>query len=52
LFYADDVSIAGENIDSKKKITEGLLDARKEVGLEVNPEKAKYILISCNQKIG
>jgi hypothetical protein len=32
--------------------TEALLDACNEVGLEVNPEKTKYILMSRNQKIG
>jgi hypothetical protein len=38
LAYADDVNIVGENIDIKKS-TEALLDASREVGLEVNPEK-------------
>jgi hypothetical protein len=52
LAYADDVNIVGENIDSTKKNTEALLDACKEVGLEVNPEKTKYMLMSCSQKIG
>jgi hypothetical protein len=38
LAYADDVIIVGENIDTIQKNTETLLDARKQVGLEVNPE--------------
>jgi hypothetical protein len=52
LAYADDVSIVGENTDVIKKNTEALLDASKEVGLEVNQEKTNYMLMSRSQKIG
>jgi hypothetical protein len=52
LAYADDVNIMGENINTIKKNTEALLDASKEIGLEVNPEKTKYMLTSCSQKVG
>jgi hypothetical protein len=51
LAYADDVNIVGENMDTTKKNTVILLDASKKVGLEVNPEKTKYILMSHRQKI-
>jgi hypothetical protein len=50
--YADDVNIVGENIDTIKKNTEALLVASKEVGLEVNPEKSKYMLMPRSQKVG
>jgi hypothetical protein len=52
LAYADGVNIVGENIDAIKKNTEAVLDARTGVGLEVNPEKTKYMLMSRSQKIG
>jgi hypothetical protein len=41
LSYADDVNILGEIIHTAQK-TQTVLDASKEVRLEMNPEKAKY----------
>jgi hypothetical protein len=51
LAYSDGVNTVGENIDTIRKNTEALLDTSK-VGLEVNPEKTKYMLMSRSQKIG
>jgi hypothetical protein len=50
LAYGDDANIVGENIDTIQRNTKALLDASKEVGLEVNPEKTKCMLVSGYQK--
>jgi hypothetical protein len=52
LAYADDINIVRENIDTIQRNTKALLHASKEVGLEVNPEKTKYMLVSRSQKAG
>jgi hypothetical protein len=52
LAYADDIHTVGENIGNIQKNKEAVLDARKEVGLEANPEKTKHMLMSNFQKAG
>jgi hypothetical protein len=52
LAYADDMSLLGGNIDTINKNTATLIDASKEVGLEVNVEKIKYVLVSRDQNAG
>jgi hypothetical protein len=46
LVYADDVNILGGSIHSIKKNTEDLVIASKAIGLEVNAEKTKYMVMS------
>jgi hypothetical protein len=45
LFCADNVNLLGENINIIKKNKKIILDASKEVGLEANSEKTKYMLL-------
>jgi hypothetical protein len=52
LAYADDVNVLGDNIDTTEKYTETLIDASKEVGLEINMEKTKYMLLPHHQNSG
>jgi cob(I)alamin adenosyltransferase len=52
LVYADDINLLEDNIDTIKKNTEPLIEANKEVDLEVNTEKTKYVLLSRHQNAG
>jgi hypothetical protein len=52
LAYADNVNLLGDNIDTIKENTETLIDASKEVGLDINIEKTKYMLLSRHQNEG
>jgi hypothetical protein len=49
LTYADDVNLLRDNIDTIKKNTETLIDASKEVSLEINVDKTKYTLLYRHQ---
>jgi hypothetical protein len=42
----------GDNLDTIKKNTETLIDASKELGIEINVEKTKYMLLSRHQNVG
>jgi hypothetical protein len=46
------MNLLGDNIDTINKNTQTLIDANKEVGLEVNTEKTKYMLLSRHHNTG
>jgi hypothetical protein len=52
LVYADDVNILGGSVHIKQKNTEALLVTNKKIGLEVNADKTKYMVMSRNQNAG
>ena len=53
LAYADDVNIlGGGSIHTVKENAEALVDAAKEIGLEVNADKTKYMVMSREQTAG
>ncbi|KAJ4441039.1 hypothetical protein ANN_10888 [Periplaneta americana] len=51
LVYADDVNMLGENPQTIRGNTEILLEPSKTIGLEVNPEKTKYMIMSRDENI-
>jgi len=49
LIYADNANILGRSIHAMKKNTAGLVVASQEIGLEVNAEKTKCMVMSRDQ---
>ena len=47
--YADDVNILGGSVHTIKEKTEALVVASKEIGLELNADKTKYMVMSRDQ---
>jgi hypothetical protein len=52
LAYADDVNILGGSTHTVKENAEDLLVATKEIGLEVNADKTKYMVTSRDRNAG
>ena len=52
LAYADDVNILGGSVHKVKENAEALVVATKEVELEVNADKTKYMIMSRDQNAG
>jgi hypothetical protein len=52
LVYADDDNFRGNSINTIKENTETLLQARRDIGLEINAEKTKYMIMSHHLNSG
>src|SRR5215475_13941713 len=52
LAYADDVNILGGSVHTVKENAEALVVATKEIGLEVNVDKTKYMVMSREGNAG
>jgi hypothetical protein len=52
LVYADDVNLLDNSIKTIKETTETLLEASRDIGLEINAEKTKYIIMSRHPNSG
>jgi hypothetical protein len=52
LAYTDYVNLLGDNMDTINKNTETLIEAGDEIGLEINIEKTKYMLLYRHQNVG
>ena len=52
LAYADDVNILGGSVHTVKENAESLVVATKEIDLEVNADKTKYMIKSRDQNAG
>ena len=52
LAYADDVNILGGSAQTVKENAEALLVATKEIRLEVNADKTKYMVMSRDRNTG
>jgi hypothetical protein len=52
LVYADEVNLLGDSVNTTKENTVTLLEASRDIGVEINAEKTKYMIISRHPNSG
>jgi hypothetical protein len=52
LIYVDDINMLEDSINTIKENTETLLEASRDIGLEINAEKTKYVIMSRHLNSG
>jgi hypothetical protein len=52
LVYADDVNLLVDSVNTIKENSETLLEASRDIGLEINADKTKYMVMSCHPNSG
>jgi hypothetical protein len=52
LVYADGVNLLGDSVNTIKENSGTLLEASRDIGLEINAEKTKYMIMSCHPNSG
>jgi hypothetical protein len=52
LVYADDVNLLGDSVNTIKENSGTHLEAGRDIGLEINTEKTKYMILSHHLNSG
>jgi hypothetical protein len=52
LAYADDINLLGDSVNTIKENSETFLEVSRDIGLEINAEKTKYMIMSHHPNSG